>query len=219
LPQNIYQQTLTGPYRHFHVGVASAAKRLGVTDRDPYIIDLCSNNGTAMPVLAGIYPEASVLCVDQDADALAKVDGAGMRVETLCMDANDFLRSCSGRKVDLIICIAGLHEINDHTRQMLYLTSEFFPAVANMLRPDGLLLIGDYYYPPFLGDGEVNAYIEALRERMGHGDERRKFIDPQDLIAAATKYSCGMELVTSDVQYEPESDLRYVYTQVYRPSI
>jgi len=102
-----------------------------VTKKDVYsILDLGCGTGNALPILQERWPEASITGVDKSVDMLAKAKAKSANVTLLADDIRTYQPE---RPVDLILCNAALHWLNDHDKVL--------PRLMNMLNPGGVLAI------------------------------------------------------------------------------
>jgi SAM-dependent methyltransferase len=144
------------------------------------IMDIGSNDGAIAGMVDKYHTGCIVHCVDIDTNALEKLGKRKFQntaIRGYNQDANQFLAEDNLSRLDAVVINAALHEINTPYNQQSYLYS-FFDQCRKKLRPEGRLIIGDYYYPDHVSDEEVQAYMAHQLAEIGHADPRNKFINP-----------------------------------------
>jgi len=180
------------------------------------ILDLGSNTGNSEAIVDKLASGNHITCVDINAQALQKLKGRKLTrtsVEIIQADANQYLAQAQENSADLIILNATLHEINPPNEQATYLEG-LFGQIKRCLRVNGVVLIGDYYYPDMVPDEEVAAYMEQQRREIGHADLREKFVKPDLLAQKASEYGFKTEYA-NEIQAVKGIDRKY-YIYVLR---
>jgi len=187
--------------------------------KDKYsVIDLGCNNGNLIDEIEAHKTGCVVYGVDTDAKAIKAIKNKKYQkiiVKVFKQDANKFLKTSNLTKVNVILINATLHEINNSEDQAEYL-DWFFQTISKILKKNGLIIVGDYYYSNQVSNKEAESYIKYQRKMIHHADARNKFIFPILLRSKALKH--GYSLVYSkEFRAVKEIDRRY-YTFVFKKS-
>lgn len=106
--------------------------------------------------------------------------------EIIEKDPNIYFK-VENQAVDLMIFNACLHEICSSDDQKSYLDL-LFTDINKHLKPDGKIIIGDFYYDPSIPQHELQLYIQYLINTVGHADPPNKSINPDYILEIAQKH-------------------------------
>jgi len=177
---------------------------------DQRIIDLGANKGNLEDFLDTLDIPVAVECVDTDQQALEELKAKqfeNLQIEVAPMDANDFVDGYTGDNVDIALVNATLHEINTPSDQRQYL-QHFFERMRAILKQEGRVIVGDYYYPDSVTDEEVASFIEYQKKAINHADAREKFVKPE-LLCEIGQESGFLVEHTKEIRAVKEIDRRY----------
>lgn len=178
------------------------------------IIDIGCGDGILEDKIEN-FKECTIHCVDLDKESLDKLLYKGYRNNIIPYldDANKFIRGYYRRDVDVILLNATLHEINDHANKEQYISC-IFEKFSQILKPNGIVVVGDYFYPEYLSDKEIEKFVEYQKAVIGHADPGYKFVNPALLEKVARNKRFALEY-ESDIRAVEEIDRRY-YIRVFR---
>lgn len=175
------------------------------------ILDIGANQGNLEDYLENSGGQYQIQCVDIDAQALDKLDQKQYQnIETSIVqsDANSFIENYEGiADQNAILLNATLHEINSPADQRQYLEQLFAKARA-ILKADGIIIIGDYYYPDDVTDVEVARFTEYQKKAINHADARNKFVKPELIEEVAADSGFNVE-EAKEIRAVQEIDRRY----------
>lgn len=154
------------------------------------ILDIGAYEGNIEDYIETLVRDCQIYCLDIDKQALAKIAAKKYQknqVKILNLNANQYLNECQ-EKFDLIIIISTLHEINDFNNQRVYL-DDFLIKLKKILKPQGKILISDYYYSDKVTEQELEEFRHHLLRTIGHADRREKFVQPNILEKIIIKHN------------------------------
>jgi SAM-dependent methyltransferase len=173
------------------------------------ILDLGPFEGNMEDFIDNLGGSNQIEAVEIDEAALKVLSAksfANIKVNPIHMDANDYLRECDGQ-FDLVLSSASIHEMNDPSNQETYL-NWFFARINQLLSKGGKVIIGDLYFPAWIPDDEVDAFRKYQWETIKHASERREFVFPELIDAAASQN--GFALISKkEIRAVKEIDRRY----------
>lgn len=149
-------------------------------NRGNHVLDLGSNSGTIASMIDKYHKGCLIHCVDIDEDALRKIGEEPLestRTISYHSDVNEFLDSSELSSLDAITINATLHEINNPSAQREFMRN-FFRLCNQRLKPNGRIIVGDYYYPDNVSDADVAEYMQQQLKEINHADSREKFVQP-----------------------------------------
>jgi hypothetical protein len=92
-----------------------------------------------------------------------------------------------GRKPNLIVCNAAGHEIRRQGGDV----AAVYNSLLDELSPDGVLIIGDYWYPPSVNETDVARTMWWIKETTGHTPTSPNLlISPTEVRAVINDANC-----------------------------
>lgn len=180
------------------------------------IIDLGAYNGGLEDFLDTLGRQLTVECVDVDEGALSELKAKkyqNVEIDIVVQDANDFIEHYAGNGADAVLLSAVLHEINTPSDQRKYL-QHFFKRMGEILKPDGQIIVGDFYCPDSVTEEEFESFREYQLKAINHADTRDKFIKLELLSDVAQENNFSVEY-SKEIRAVKEIDRRY-YVVVLR---
>ncbi len=190
-------------YAEMHAVIAEVIKP------NTAILDLGPYEGNLEDYMDGLGIHLSIEAVDVDPkplNALALKEYTNIAVNTVCEDGNQYLKNCE-KKYDMVLSNASIHEMNDPSDQERYL-DWFFSKQYEILNEGGQVVIGDLYFPSWIPDEDVDAFRDFQWKTIRHASERREFVFPELIDAAASKN--GFRLISkNEIRAVEEIDRRF----------
>ncbi len=174
------------------------------------VLDLGANKGNLEDYMDSLGGSVTVECVDTDEQALEELGAKqfeNLEIQIIPSDANELIESHSEGAVDVVLVNATLHEINTPADQRAYL-AHFFERMRAILRQDGKVVVGDYYYPDSVTDEEVASFMEYQLKAINHADTRDKFVKPELLCEVGQEGGFLVEQ-QKEIRAVKEIDRRY----------
>jgi len=175
------------------------------------VLDLGAYEGRLEDYLEEKGGRYIVECVDVDIAALKTLKSKkyeNVAARTTHADANQYIEEHQGSNdADTIFLSAVLHEINNPFGQRVYL-KKFFERTKSILRPGGIIIIADLYYPDSITDEEVDKFREYQKRIINHADARNKFIKPELIKETAEENGFSVESF-EEIRAVKEIDRRF----------
>jgi SAM-dependent methyltransferase len=173
---------------------------------DMSILDLGSGNCTVASLIDRHHKDCFIYCLDNDPNAFKDIPEMtnNTGISTYPEDANKFM-DCLTPEFDAISIHAALHHMSDPMDHEGYVR-RLLTKCNSGLREEGLLLIGDYYFPVHVSDEEVEMIRQRQLAKIGHADPREMFVDPTIILKAAEKWEVKRYF---NFRIEPDVDKRY----------
>lgn len=171
---NKYQDFLKEPYDEMITLISEWIKS------GNRILDIGANNGNLEDVINQRFDGCIVYCIEGDKDVIRDLKSKNynkIKVEVINECINEFLLKTDIANIDVILTNNTIHEINDVKNQASYLEG-FFGAIRRILKKDGIVIMGDLYYPPYLKEADVESYRQYQKSKIDHADSREKFVSP-----------------------------------------
>lgn len=158
------------------------------TARPAQLLDLCSATGLSALRIARAIPVASATLVDMDETAL---QAGADRFEGLCgvsLCQADAVAFDDGRRYDLILMNSAYHHIEDDRKVAFLLNAR------RMLAPDGRILVGEHFLPPYNDAKEYGTAIVAFyTSLLAELEARREPEEAVDVIRRSGLYGWEQE--------------------------
>jgi SAM-dependent methyltransferase len=156
-------------YQNFHTVLRETIKKASE------VLDIGCNDGPIEEALKDL--NISFHCLDLDANALQRLAARNLPGITIYdTDANAFMKK-NNMNLDAITLSATLHEINDNNNQEEYMR-RFFNNAKHLLKPEGKIIIGDFYYPKTLKAEDIKGFMEYQYAEIKHADPAHYFVSP-----------------------------------------
>lgn len=175
------------------------------------VIDIGAYQGNLEDFLDNTGKNYDIKCVDADVKALEFLKAKkykNLKITVVQSDANEFIeREAPNGNNDAIMLSATLHEINNIYDQNGYLNN-FMSKTKGLLNKNGIIIIGDFYYPENVPKEEFEAFREYQKKAIDHADNRNKFINPE-LIKTVSKEMGFVVEYFKEIRAVKEIDRRY----------
>jgi SAM-dependent methyltransferase len=171
--EKIFNSSYSKAYALFSLVLSDILKK---SDRPLRILDIGCGDGWTAEFIAGADIGGTYLGIDTSRESIKKLNARipyerKLKVSGLVESAEWIVSpesSCEIRKIlggtpDIVICNTACHQIRK-TYPDLY---KIFAATGFSMDKDGILLVGDYYYPEDLADDEIEEDRSWIKTTTG----------------------------------------------------
>jgi SAM-dependent methyltransferase len=171
--EKIFNSSYSKAYALFSLTLSSILKK---TKRPLNILDIGCGDGWTAEFIAGADIGGTYLGIDTSEESIKKlnrripyerklkVSGVVESAEWLALpEASCEIRKMLGGAPDIIICNTACHQIRKSYPDIY----KIFAASGFSMGKDGILLVGDYYYPEDLADDEVETDRNWIKSTTG----------------------------------------------------
>lgn len=171
--EKIFNSSYSKAYALFSLVLSNILKK---TKRPLRILDIGCGDGWTAEFIAGADIGGTYLGIDTSGESIKKlnrrlpyemklkVSGMVESAEWLISpEASCEIRNMIGGAPDIIICNTSCHQIRKSCPDL----HRIFAATGFSMNKDGILLVGDYYYPEDLADQEVEEDRNWIKNTTG----------------------------------------------------
>ncbi len=171
------------------------------------VLDVGCGTGYTVNVMIATKTKGTYLGIDTSEQSLAilenkKKNSHNMSLKTICCSAQALLNKTNGdhilkklgTKPNLIVCNASFHQINKTFPHIELLIKAFH----KLLRKDGIIILGDYFYPEHLSKAQISKSRQWIRKQIGQNPTKASgFLSPNTISKMLT--SVGFSIKTANI--------------------